>query len=143
MFQCIGVLKNKTDGSRQTSAASDPLHRVNVYHETTSWTGNLTKSYQLFTQTTVFYHSRLEHASPFHKRRVPYSDWSTHFSKTESNLKLPLFSHVVAYRGTCSLGRCSPNFFARGHILASKNIHRSPNPCSRRYKYRVFHDFRA
>jgi hypothetical protein len=131
-----------TVGSLQTSAASDPLQHVIVNHDMASFKmtnvwEDLTRSYQPFTQTTVFSHSRLEQAGPFYKRRVPYSDCSTYCCKADCNLKPPLFSHVVAYRRTCSLGQCFPNFFARGPILASKNSHPSPNPCSSRYKYSV------
>jgi len=109
MFQCIAVLQNMTDGSQQTSAASDPLQLMKVYHDKASFKmtngrEDLTGSYQPFTQTTVFFHSRLEHAGSFYKRRVQYSDCSTYCCKTDCNLKPPLFSHVEAYRRTCSLG---------------------------------------
>ena len=135
MFQCIGLLENMNDVSHQISAASDPLQRVIVNHDMASFKmtngrEDPTWSYQPFTQMTDFSHSRLEHAGPFYKRRVLYFDCSTHCCKTDCNLKPPLFSHVVAYRRTCSLGQCFPNVFARGPILASKNNHRSPNPCS-------------
>jgi len=142
MFQCIGVLYSMTDGSHQTSAASDSLQCVIVSHDMASFKmtngrEDLTRSYQPFTQMTVFPHSRLEHEGPFYKRRVLYSDCSTCCCKTDCNLRPPIFSHVVTYRRICSLGQCFPNFFACGPILASKNNHRSPNPCSRRYKYSV------
>jgi hypothetical protein len=61
-----------TDGSHQTSVASDPLQRAIVNHDmasfkmTNGWE-DLTRSYQPFTQTTVFSHSRLEHSGPFTK----------------------------------------------------------------------------
>jgi len=56
-----------------------------------------------------------------------------HTVLSEFQRKLVLH-HVVRDQ----FGQCFPNFFAHGHLLATKNNHGSSNPCS--CKYRILDD---